>query len=115
MQFYPQSNKGFAINSDVADYFGVLDEYLLWEEEYNETPLLETFEKKFGVGPDRVKYFEYARHGEVQGLQGFEYDLTYVLFDKQSEKIYSEEWDKFTHLLEEYDIDLIEGSCAEIA
>jgi hypothetical protein len=114
MQFYPQSNKGFVIDHDLADNFGILDEYLIWEEEYNEAPLLETFEEKFGVGPDRVRYFEYSRGGEVQGLQGFEYDLTYVLFDKYSEKIYSKEWEKFTNILEEHDIDLIEGSWSEL-
>ena len=114
MQFHPQSNKGFAINSDVAADFGVLEEYLLWEEEYNETPLLETFEEKFGVEPETIKYFEYQRDGEVQVLQGFEYDLTYVLFNKHAEKIYPEEWEKFANLLEDHDVDLIEGSWSEL-
>ena len=113
MQFHPQSNKGFAINSDVADDFGVLDEYLLWKEEYNETPLLEMFEDKFGIEPEQIKYFE-LHHGEAQVLQGFEYDLTYVLFNKHAENIYPEEWEKFANLLEDHDVDLIEGSWAEI-
>lgn len=114
MQFYPQNNKGFAINSDVAENFGILDEYLLWEEEYNEMPLFEVFEEKFGVEPEKIKFFEYHRGGEVQGLQGFEYDLTYILFDKDTEKAFPEEWDSLTVLLEDHDIDMIEGSWSEL-
>ena len=114
MQFYPQNNKGFVIDHDLADNFGILDEYLIWEEEYNETPLLETFEEKFGVGPDGIKYFVYDRHGEVQRLHGFEYDLTYVLFNKHSEKKYPKEWERLTNVLEEHDIELIEGSWSEL-
>ena len=36
MQFYPQSRKGFIINEDVAEQLGVLEEYLIWENDYDE-------------------------------------------------------------------------------
>ena len=48
-----------------------------------------------------------------KGLQGFEYDLTYVLFDGAVEAFYPEEWENMNNYLEENDIDIIEGSWAE--
>lgn len=114
MQFYPQKSKGFVIDYDLAEELEVLNELLLWEEEYNELPLIEAIEEKFGVEPERIRYFEYSRGGYVQGLQGFNYDSTYVLFGEYIEKLCPEEWENLIKTLEEKDVDLIEGSWAEL-
>ncbi len=114
MQFYPQKNKGFVINHDVAEELEISDELILWEEEYNEAPLIEAIQERFGVEPERVRHFEYSRGGYVQGLQGFDYDSTYVLFDEYTEASCPDEWENLVSILEEKDIDIIEGSWAEL-
>ena len=114
MQVYPQNNKGFALDHDLAEQFGILDELLTWEEEYNELPFFEVFEERFGLEPDKIQHFKYERGSSIQGLQGFEYDLTYVLFETNTENYYPDEWNSLLARLEEYDIDLIEGSWAEL-
>ena len=114
MQFYPQKSKGFIIDYDLAEQLEILNELLVWEEEWDDTALLEAFGEKFGVEPERVRSFEYSRGGEVQGLQGFDYDITYILFDEYTEKSCPEEWDNLISILEEKDIDVIEGSWAEL-
>ena len=116
MQSYLQSKKGFAINHELADNFNILDEFLVWEEEFNDLPFLESFEEKFSLVPDEIKHFEYEMEYDEysKGVQGFEFGLTYVLFDKSIEKIYTEEWDNFINFLEENDVDLSEGSWLEL-
>lgn len=114
MQFYPQKNKGFVIDYDLAEQLDVADELILWEEEYNEAPLIEAIEEKFGIEPERIRHFEYARGGYIQGLQGFDYDATYVLFDEYTERSCPDEWENLVSTLEENDVDVIEGSWAEL-
>ena len=52
---YLQSRKGFIINEDVAEQLGVLEEYLIWENDYDEEILLERFEELHNVLPDRLE------------------------------------------------------------
>ena len=114
MQYYPQSRKGFVIDYDLAEQLNFLDEFVLWEEEYNELPLMEVIEEKLGVEPIGVQHFEYVRGGYVQGLQGFDYDTSYILFDQDSEQIYPEEWETLINTLEENDVNVVHGSWAEL-
>ena len=114
MEYYPQRNKGFVIDYDLAEELEIADEFLEWEEGYNDAPLLEIFEEKYGVAPENVTFFEYDRGGYVQGLQGFDYDAAYVLFDPSADKAHPEQWDSLINLLEEKDVDVIEGSWAEL-
>ena len=114
MEYYPQRNKGFAIDYDLAEELEIADEFLEWEEGSNDAALLEIFEEKYGVEPEKVTLFEYARGGYVQGLQGFDYDATYVLFDTHTETTNPEEWDNLISILEDKDVDVIEGSWAEL-
>ena len=53
------------------------------------------------------------RQLHVQGLQGFDWDVEYLLFDWVIEQC-PEEWDKFISIMEEMDIDVIEGSWSEL-
>ena len=114
MQFYTQKSKGFAINYELAEQLEILNELLLWEEEFNQLPLLEAIEERFGVEPERVCSFESLEDAEVHGLQGFDYDATYVLFDDYAEKATPDEWDALITILEDNDTDIIEGSWAEL-
>jgi len=114
MQFNTQKSKGFVINYELAEQLEVLNELLLWEEEYNQVPLLEAIEKRFGVEPERICSFEYLENGDIQGLQGFDYDATYILFDDYAEKATPYEWDALITALENNDTDIIEGSWAEL-
>ena len=111
MTYYPQSSKGFAIDHDLASHLNILDELLVWEEEYNDLPLVETFEKKFGVEPNGLKHFEYAPE---EYIQGFDCELTYILFDEDAEKYYPQEWKNLINILEDNDVDLIEGSWGQL-
>ena len=113
MQYYPQSSKGFAISHELAESLEVLEQLLLWEEEYNEVPLFEAFEDRFGFEPYEVRHFEDSTLNSVHGLQGFDYDSTYVLFDDSVEKFYPMEWENLLETLEDNDADIIEGSWAE--
>ena len=112
MQFRPVRKKGFIFNEDVAEDLGILNEYKMWEEDYDYTPLVEVFNEKFGVEPEYPKRFD---RDYVHSLQGFDWNVTYLLFDSYIEKAYPDEWDKFTNSLEDMDIDLIEGSWSELA
>ena len=114
MQYYPQSSTGFALNHELAESLEVLEQLLLWEEEYNELPFFEAFEGKFGFEPYEVRHFEDNATNQVHGLQGFHYDSTYVLFDDSKERFYPAEWEKLLETLEDNDADIIEGSWAEI-
>ncbi len=114
MQFYPQKSKGFVIDYDLAEELELTDELLLWEEEFNELPLIEAIEERFGVEPERVRHFEDPRGEQVEGLQGFDHDSTYVLFDEYTERECPGEWENLMKILEEKDVDLIEGSWAEL-
>ena len=111
MQFHPMRKKGFIFNEDVAEEFGVLNEYRIYQDDYDYDPLIEAFNEKFGVEPEYPKYFD---RDYVRGLQGFDWNVTYLLFDSYVEKAYPDEWDNFTNSLEDMDIDLIEGSWSEL-
>ena len=113
MQYYPQNSKGFAINHELAETLNVLDQLLLWEEEYNEIPLFEAFENKFGFEPNELKHFQDNNANMIHGLQGFDYDSTYILFDDNTQRFYPQEWDNLLEVLENHDVNIIEGSWAE--
>ena len=114
MQFYPMRKKGFIFNEDVAEELGVLQEYQLYQEDYDYDPLKEAFNEKYGVEPEYPKHFKWEKGGYVQGLQGFDWDVEYLLFDDWVVEQCPEEWDKFINTMEEMDIDVIEGSWSEL-
>jgi len=114
MYVYPQKSKGFVIDYQLAEELEILHELLLWEEDYNELPLIEAIEKKLGVVPERVRHFDDHRCQQVQGLQGFDCDSIYILFDEYTERESPREWENLIKVLEERDVDLVEGSWAEL-
>ena len=114
MQYYPKTMKGLLLNEDVAEQLGLLEEYQLYQEDYDYDPFNEAFNEKYGVEPEYPKDFEWKKGGYVQGLQGFDWDREYLLFDTWVEEQHPEEWEKFIAIMEEMDIDVIEGSWAEL-
>ena len=113
MGYFLRSGFGFAIDHELADEFGFLDEFLIWEEEDDHVPFCEAFDEAHGVSPEALTYFEYAREGYIQELEGFEYDTTYVLFDEDlSDDI--ESYDCVVDYLDEYDVFLDEGNWKEL-
>ena len=90
MQFYPQSKTGFAISESVAEELGLATEYEAWQDDYDYDEFCNAFGEKFGVAPDRITHFEYERGGYVQGLSGFDWNQTYVLFDDYNKN--SDNW-----------------------
>ena len=114
MQYYPMRKKGFIFNEDVAEQLGLLEEYKLYQEDYDYDPLNEAFNEKFGVEPEYPKHFEWEKGGYVQGLQGFDWDVEYLLFDDWSIEQSADAWDKFTTTMEEMDIEIFEGSWSEL-
>jgi len=115
MQYCVQRNKGFAIDHELAENLSMSNELLTWEEEFNELPFLEAFEKKFNFAPSEIIFFglNWEDERQVEGLQGFEHDLIYVLFDVSVDRLYSNEWNNLISFLEECDVELIEGGWIE--
>ena len=114
MNFYLQSGKGFAIDHELAEDIDLLDEYVIWATEEDEAPLLTAMEEKYGLLPEKVKYFEYIRHGEIQDLEGFDYDSTYILFDESTEEENLNEWNNLRTILDEHDVIITQGEWSEI-
>jgi hypothetical protein len=114
MQFYPQSSNGFVMDYELADCFGFLDEFLIWESEEDELPFVEVFEKSFGLLPEGIKIFEYVHGGHIYGLEGFESDATYILFDESLEDSNPVEWARLTDFLEEQDVTMDAATWSEL-
>ena len=114
MQFYPQSSAGFVIDHELAEVFGLEDEFLVWESDWDDCDFIEEFEAKYGLLPDSLKWFEYEHGGYIQGLEGFEYDAAYVLFDETLEEQDPEKWQQLVELLEEHDVSMDTGTWSEM-
>jgi len=112
MQHYPMSAVGFAIDEEVAKQLGLSHEYEVWDSEWDYDSFCMEFDYLYGVYPDKIQRFEYSRGGEVQGLSGFEYDCTYVIFDES--RVGTEEWLSMLHKLEEHQVFIEEGSWSEL-
>ena len=114
MQFYPMRKKGFIFNEDVAEELGILNEYRMYQDDFDYDPLIEVFNEKFGVEPEYPKHFKWERGGYVQGLQGFEYDVPYLVFCDDVAEDYKEDWEKLSDFLEENDVEIVDGFWSEL-
>jgi hypothetical protein len=112
MQYHVVQKKGFPIDTDLASELKLLDEFLLWEEQKDPEEFCAEFENKFGLVPENLLRFQYDREGCVHGLEGFEWDKTYVVFDDEVEDL--EEWQLLDEILNEQDVFLEEGEWREM-
>jgi len=113
MEYHSVEKKGFLIDTDLAAELGLLDEYLIWEEEYDSDAFRQAFETKFGVLPMDLKYFEYMHEGYIQKLSGFDWDATYVIFDDPDSHL--ADWEKMVRELEQHlDVFVEEGKWSEL-
>lgn len=114
MQFYPQHYFGFQLDDEVAAELGLLEEYEDAQANWrHEDMFFEAFEEKFGVYPEKFQDTTYRRGGEIQGLEGFEWDTTYLCFDPDSRD--SNAWTEMENRLQtETTITLQEGRWSEL-
>ena len=111
--YYLIHKHGFEIDSAIAEELGLLDEYILWEEEYDDEPFCRAFENKYGIYPESLRYFAYEREGYVQSLSGFDWDTSYVIFDDIEN--HPQEWERLNVTLEEaLDVLVTNGQWAEL-
>ena len=115
MEYHQVRSKGFAIDQDLAENLSMSDELFSWEEDLNPFPFFEAFEEKFNFSPFAIKIFgmETSHDGALETLQGFDYDLTYVLFDESVDTYFSDEWHQLVNFLEAHDTEMIEGGWVE--
>ena len=112
MQFYPQHYYGFAVDNEVAERLQLNEAYDTYEISYDEMPFFESFENKFGVEPYKFADTTYEKGGYVQGLNGFEWDKTYLCFDPSQTG--DDKWEKMLSVLSEMDVDIEEGHWSEL-
>lgn len=113
MQFYPQHYFGFAIDEEVAEKLQLTEAFDMYEMSYDENEFFEGFNEKFGIEPYRFTDTTYERGGYVQGLTGFDWDSTYVCFDRTQAG--DEKWEKMIRALSELDIPVEEGEWSQLS
>jgi len=113
MQYYPQHFFGFALNEDVAKKLQLTEAFDNYEMSYDEEGFCEGFENKYGVEPYTFADTTYERGGYVQGLQGFEWDNTYVCFHPATAG--DDKWNTMVLQLENLGIDIEEGRWSQLS
>ena len=112
MQFYPQHYFGFAVDNAVALKLQLTEAFDTYEMSYDEEDFFSAFEERFGIEPYKFADTTYERGGYVQGLNGFEWDKTYICFDPSQAG--DDKWDKMLSALSELEIDVEEGHWSEL-
>lgn len=100
MQFRVRDAVGFELNEEIATELGLLDGFNEWKKNYNTSEFACLLEEKYST-PDfvepRIYKFEYERGGEIQGLEGFEWDKVYCWFFQKETK--AKGWKSFANKL----------------
>jgi hypothetical protein len=112
MRYYPKKAVGVEMNDEVAEDLGLLEQWEEWDGDQYESALMEDFESKYGVTPERLITFKDERGGEVSGVTGFEDGVTYLLFDKNES---GDEWEALLDILSDKQIDLVKGSWSQLS
>ena len=85
MEYVPFSGFGFEFPDELVPKFELSEKNWKMLEIGDPDPTFDEFEEKFGVRPTYIIEFEYERGGYYQGLTGFEYNKTYLIFDDDDE------------------------------
>jgi len=112
LQYYPQHYYGFVVDNDVARRLELAEAYDVYEMSYDEEHFFEGFQEKYGVEPYKFADTTYERGGYVQGLNGFEWDKTYICFAPSQAG--DDRWNKMLFALEEAGILMQEGKWSEL-
>ena len=112
MHFFPQHFLGFAVDEEVAEQLDLIEAYNTYEMSYDEDDFFDQFESKFGITPYQFTDTTYERGGYVQGLQGFEWDNTYVCFHPATAG--DEKWKNMVTKLEQLGIPIYEGRWSQL-
>lgn len=114
MQFRPKTAIGFELNEEVAEKLDLLEEYKEWKSSLRELSFAAGLEEKYAFpnGPDPLIWeFKYERGGEIQSLEGFEWDKTYCWFLGETKV---KGWKKFVNNLKKKDVHLQEASWVQL-
>ena len=112
MHFYPQRFLGFVVDEEVAQQLDLLSAFNSYEMSYEEDDFFDQFEDKFGIIPYQFTDTTYEKGGYVQGLQGFDWDNTYVCFHPATAG--DERWNNMVSQLEKLGIPVQEGSWSQL-
>tara|TARA_Y100000593_G_scaffold63576_1_gene117499 strand:+ start:1889 stop:2230 length:342 start_codon:yes stop_codon:yes gene_type:complete len=112
MQYYPQHYYGFIVDNSVAELLDLSEAYDAYEMAYDEEQFFDQFENKFGVSPYQFTDTTYERGGYVQGLQGFDWDSTYVCFHPATAG--DEKWNNMISKLQKLGIPMEEGRWSQL-
>jgi|10_taG_2_1085330.scaffolds.fasta_scaffold34265_1 hypothetical protein len=112
MQYYPQHFFGFALNENVAEKLDLTEAFDSYEMSYEEDLFFEGFDTKFGIEPYKFADTTYERGGYVQGLQGFDWDTTYVCFHPATSG--DDRWRTMVSRLSELGIEMEEGHWSQL-
>ena len=112
MQYYPQHFFGFALDDEVAEKLQLTEAFDNYEMSYEEDDFFEGFGERYGVEPYKFADTTYERGGYVQGLQGFEWDTTYVCFHPATTG--DDKWKKMVAQLQELGIAVEEGHWSQL-
>jgi len=115
MQFRVRDAVGFELNEEVAEELGLLEEFQTWKKTYNTTDFSAAMEEKYKL-PDytepSIYEFKYERGGEIQGLEGFDWDKTYCWFFSDDTK--QKGWKPFANRLKKKGIVLESARWSEL-
>lgn len=115
MQFRIRDAVGFEINDKVASELGLLEGFNSWKEDYNISTFNMEIDEKYKL-PNFVEpmiyNFEYQRGGEIQSLEGFEWNKTYCWFFSENTK--RKGWKPFINRLKKKGIALESARWSEL-
>ena len=112
MHYYPQHFLGFVVNEEVAEQLELTEAFNIYEMSYDEDEFFDQFEDRFGIPPYQFTDTTYHKGGYVQGLQGFNWDSTYVCFHPATAG--DEKWNNMVSQLEEIGISMHEGRWSQL-
>tara|TARA_R110002074_G_scaffold14595_6_gene50238 strand:- start:13 stop:354 length:342 start_codon:yes stop_codon:yes gene_type:complete len=112
MQFYPQHFMGFIVNNETAGNLQLTEAFDSYEMSYDEDSFFDKFEESYGVAPYKFADTTYERGGYVQGLEGFEWDTTYICFHPTS--VGDAKWENMISKLENLGIFMQEGRWSQL-
>ena len=114
MQFRPKNTVGFEINEEVAEKLDLLEEYKDWKSSLREDSFAAALEEKYSCphfASPMIWNFQYERGGEIQSLEGFEWNKTYCWFLGGTDV---KGWKKFVNKLKKKDVHLQEASWVQL-
>ena len=103
---------GFIVDNEVAGHLQLTEAFDTYEMSYDEDSFFDKFEESFGIAPYKFADTTYERGGYVQGLEGFEWDTTYICFHPAS--VGDAKWENMISKLDTMGISMEEGRWSQL-